>query len=190
VAIEAVASPPITTVSVDLEAAVTRALSERADLLRARKDIENAETGVKFANNQRLPDVRVNASYQASGLGGTQILRTGGFPGTIIGAGTNTPFGDVISQLFSHDPTWGVGVSVSIRSAAASGRPTYARTQPTLRSGAWKATRTRDPKQVRDAAWKIEMNAKRIGRRGRRELATARLDAERKRFEIRMSTAS
>ena len=45
---------------------------------------------VKFAANQRLPDVRLNASYQASGLGGTQVLRTGGFPGTIVGPGDIT----------------------------------------------------------------------------------------------------
>ena len=103
---------------------------ERADLLRARKDIENAQTSVKFANNQRLPDVRVNASYQASGLGGTQILRTGGFPGTIVGPGTITPFGDVLSQLFAHDyPTWAVGVSVSYPIGGSVEQANYARTQ-------------------------------------------------------------
>ena len=44
--------------------------------------------------------------------------------------------------------------------------------------------------QVRDAAWKIEMNAKRIETtRAARELADQRLDAERKRFEVGMSTS-
>ena len=80
---------------------------ERADLLRARKDIQNAQTSEKYAGNQRLPDVRLNASYQASGLGGTQVLRTGGFPGTIVGPGAVTPFGSVLGQLFARDyPTW------------------------------------------------------------------------------------
>ena len=100
VKLEPVDSPPITTVAVDLDAAVNRAIQNRADLLRARKDIDNAKTNVKFTDNQRLPDVRLNASYQASGLGGTQVLRTGGFPGTIVGPGTITPFGDVLGQLF------------------------------------------------------------------------------------------
>ncbi|HEX3645853.1 MAG TPA: efflux RND transporter permease subunit, partial [Vicinamibacterales bacterium] len=193
VAIEAVDSPPITTASIDLEAAVTRALAERADLLRARKDIENAETGVKFANNQRLPDVRVNASYQASGLGGTQILRTGGFPGTIVGPGTNTPFGDVISQLFAHDyPTWGVGVSVSYPIGGSVEQANYARTQleRSQSEQRLKGDEARAIQQVRDAAWKIEMNAKRIETtRSARELAEQRLDAERKRFEVGMSTS-
>src|SRR5207237_9428274 len=44
--------------------------------------------------------------------------------------------------------------------------------------------------QGRDAAWKIEMNAKRIDTtRAARELAEQRLDAERKRFEVGMSTS-
>src|SRR5207302_9685757 len=44
--------------------------------------------------------------------------------------------------------------------------------------------------QVRDAAWKIGMNAKRIETtRAARELAEQRLDAERKRYEVGMSTS-
>src|SRR5262249_44056582 len=44
--------------------------------------------------------------------------------------------------------------------------------------------------QIRDAAWKIEMNGKRIETtRAARELAEQRLEAERKRFEVGMSTS-
>ena len=44
--------------------------------------------------------------------------------------------------------------------------------------------------QVRDAGWKVEMNARRIETtRAARELAEQRLDAERKRFEVGMSTS-
>ena len=193
VAIDPVDSPPIATVSIDLEAAVTRALAERADLLRARKDIDNAQTSLKFANNQRMPDVRVNASYQASGLGGTQILRTGGFPGTIIGPGTITPFSDVLSQLFAHDyPTWGVGVSVSYPLGGSVEQSNFSRTQleRSQSEQRLKGAEAKAIQQVRDAAWKIEMNAKRIETtRSARELAEQRLDAERKRFEVGMSTS-
>jgi outer membrane protein len=97
VKIEAIDSPPVATPTLDIDAAVTRALSERADLQRARKDIENAQTSVKFANNQRLPDVRLTAQYQTNGLGGTQVLRTGGFPGQIVGPGDVTPFSSVLN---------------------------------------------------------------------------------------------
>ena len=44
--------------------------------------------------------------------------------------------------------------------------------------------------QVREAGWKIDMNAKRIATtRVARELADQRLDAERKRFEVGLSTS-
>jgi hypothetical protein len=35
---------------------------------------------VDFLGNQRLPDVRLETSYRSNGLGGTQFLRSGGFP--------------------------------------------------------------------------------------------------------------
>ncbi|MES1254822.1 MAG: TolC family protein, partial [Acidobacteriota bacterium] len=64
-------APPIATVTPDVNAAVMTALKERADLQRARKDIETAAINTRFAANTRLPDVRLNGSYLANGLGGT-----------------------------------------------------------------------------------------------------------------------
>jgi outer membrane protein len=193
VQIEAVDSPPVGTAAVDVEAAVTRALTQRADLLRARKDIQNSATSERYARNQRLPDVRLNASYQANGLGGTQVLRSGGFPGTIVGPGAITPFGSVLSQLLEADyPTWGVGLNISYPIGQSSDQANYSRAK-LERSQAeqrMKGAEARAIQQVRDAAWKIEMNAKRIETaRASRELAEQRLDAERKRFEVGMSTS-
>ena len=51
----AVGPPP------DVDAAVRRALSERTDLLRARKEIQNAETGIALSRSQSLPDLRAAA---------------------------------------------------------------------------------------------------------------------------------
>jgi outer membrane protein TolC len=193
VQIDTVDSPPVGTTVVDVEAAVTRALEGRADLLRARKDIQNSETSEKYARNQRLPDVRLNASYQASGLGGTQVLRTGGFPGTIVGPGSITPFGSVLGQLFSGDyPTWAVGLNVSYPIGPSSDEANYSRAklEHSQSLQRLKGAEARAIQQVRDAAWKIEMNAKRIETtRASRELAEQRLDAERKRFEVGMSTS-
>jgi HAE1 family hydrophobic/amphiphilic exporter-1 len=193
VALEPIDSPPVATMAIDVGAAVTRALSERADLLRAQKDIDNAETSRKYANNQRLPDVRVNANYLASGLGGTQVLRTGGFPGTIVGPGEITPFGNIFSQLLSADyPTWQVGVSVSYPLGGSTEQANYARAQlqHVQSQERLKSSQARAIQQVRDAGWKIEMNAKRIDTtRAARELAEQRLDSERKRFEVGMSTS-
>jgi outer membrane protein TolC len=193
VSLEPVDTPPVGRAVVDIDTAVTDALRDRADLARARTAIASARTNLELARNQRLPDVRVNASYQASGLGGTQLLRTGGFPGTIVGPGTVTGFGSVLNQLLAHDyPTWTVGVSVSYPIGNSTDEANHARTriERAQADDRLKSAEARVIQQVRDAAWKIEMNAKRIDTtRTARELADERLDAERKRFEVGMSTS-
>lgn len=190
--LDPVDTPPIGTIVPDIDAAVTTALRERADLDRARKDIENARSNAKFAGNQRLPDVRLNAGYQASGLGGTQVLRTGGFPGTVVGPGDVTSFSSVLNQLFTNQyPTWAAGVSVSYPIGSSTDDANFARAKIETQQaeGRLKSAESKAVQQVRDAGWKIEMNAKRIDTtRAARELAEQRLDAERKRFEVGMST--
>jgi HAE1 family hydrophobic/amphiphilic exporter-1 len=186
-------TPPISIPTLDVDAAVNRALTERADLQRARKDIENAQTNVVFLGNQKLPDVRVNASYQASGLGGTQVLRAGGFPGTIVGPGDTTGYANVLGQLFSHDyPTWTVGLAVSYPIGQSIEESNYARgkLERAQADERLKGDQARAIQQIRNASYQVDMNAKRIETtRAARELAEQRLDAERKRLDVGMSTS-
>ncbi len=192
VKIEPVDSPPVGTVTVDLDAAVTTALKDRADLLRAQRDIDTSETSVRYTSNQRLPDVRATVSYTASGLGGTQVLRAIPF-GPVTSTGTVTGLGDVLGQLGRIDyPTWVVGVSVSYPIGTTTDEANYARAriERTQADERLKGAEARAIQQVRDAGWKIEMNAKRVETtRVARDLADQRLDAERKRFEVGMSTS-
>jgi outer membrane protein len=195
VKIEPIDSPPVATVTLDVDAAVTRALNDRADLLRAKKDIDNAQVGVKYADNQKLPDVRFNLGYSASGLGGTQVLRdiSAGFPGTISGPGAITSFGSVLSQVFAKDyPTWTAGVSITYPLGRSTEEANSARAKIERQQAAerLKGSEGRAIQQVRDAGWKIDMNAKRIATtRAARELAEQRLDSEQKRFEVGLSTS-
>jgi hypothetical protein len=135
----------------------------------------------------------VNASYQASGLGGTQVLRTGGFPGTIVGPGAVTDFGNVLGQLFGSDfPTWSVGVSVSYPLGQSIEEANHARgkLERAQADERFKGSEGRAIQQIRTAAYQVEMNAKRIETtRAARELAEQRLDAERKRLDVGMSTS-
>ena len=193
VKIDPIDPPLLGVASPDLEAAVTSALRDRADLARARKDIDQAQVSVKFTNNQRLPDVRVNASYLASGLGGTQVLRTGDFPGTIVGSGAATSFASVLNQLVTGQySTWAVGVNVSYPIGPATEEANHARAklEHAQSQQRLKSAESRAVQQVRDAWWKIDMNAKRIETtRAARELAEQRLDAERKRLDVGISTS-
>jgi HAE1 family hydrophobic/amphiphilic exporter-1 len=186
-------APPTATLKVDMEMAVTTALRDRGDLVRARKDYENAQVNAKYADNQRLPDVRLNASYQANGLGGTAIQRDGGFPGTIVGPGPETAFGSVLDQVVrSTYRNWAVGVTVSYPLGKSAEEAITARTQlqETQTAARIKSAEGQVIQQIRNAAWNIDMNARRIdASRAARELAEQRLDAERKRMDVGLSTS-
>ena len=173
---------------------VTAALRDRGDLIRARKDYENAQLNAKYADNQRLPDVRLNASYQANGLGGTEVLRDGGFPG--IDRRSRQRHGVRIRARSGRCAALtGPGRSASacpIRSAKSAEEATLARTQlqEAQTAARIKSAEGQVIQQIRNAAWQIDMNARRIdASRAARELAEQRLDAERKRMDVGLSTS-
>jgi outer membrane protein TolC len=175
----------------DVDAAVRLALGQRTDLTRARKEIENAGTTIAVSRNAVLPDVRLEATYLTNAVGGTRLLRTGGFPGTIVGE-EQTPFGDVLRQLFAADfPTWTVGFTVSYPLGHSAEQATLARArlerdqeQARLRSAEIQAVR-----EIRESAFTLDQNRQRIETtRLARELSEQRLDAEQKRYEVGMST--
>ena len=56
----------------DVEAAVTRALSGRTDLDQARKTLTSNDVTIQFLRNQTLPGIDFVSNYVAQGLGGTQ----------------------------------------------------------------------------------------------------------------------
>jgi hydrophobic/amphiphilic exporter-1 (mainly G- bacteria), HAE1 family len=176
----------------DIDAAVRRALSERPDIAEARTNISIGDTNIKLSRNATLPDVRLQATYLTNGLGGSRLLRTGGFPGEIVGT-ENTSFGTVLGQVFRSDfPTWTVGATLSYpigKSAeeANLARVKIERDQAEARLRDVELTAVRE---VREAALRVEQNRQRIETAGLgRELAEQRLDAEQKRFEVGMSTS-
>jgi hydrophobic/amphiphilic exporter-1 (mainly G- bacteria), HAE1 family len=176
----------------DIDAAVKRALSDRTDLVRARKDIQNTETTVALSKAQTLPDLRLQANYLTDGAGGTRLVRTGGFPGTIVGS-EFTSFGNVLNQLITADfPTWTVGFTFSypIGKSLAEADLARARIQRDQAGARLHSLEVTAVREVRDAAARLEQNLQRIETtRAGRELAEQRLDAEQKRFEVGMSTS-
>jgi len=193
VKIEPIDAPPVDMIAIDLDGAVAAALRDRTDLARSRTGVASADASIALSTSQRLPDVRVNASYLASGLGGTEVLRTGGFPGVVAGPGGVTRFGTVLDQLFANSyPTWSVGLSVSYPIGRSTDEANLAKNRLERAQAAErvKSAEARVVQQVRNVAWRIDMNAKRIEvARAARQLADERLDTERKRFDVGMSTS-
>jgi len=185
-AVPPAAAPP------DVDAAVRRALTERPDVAEARKQIQIGDTNVMLSRNQTLPDLRLQATYATNGLGGSRLLRTGGFPGTIVGT-ENTSYGTVLGQVFSADfPTWTLGFTLNypLGKSLEEANLARARLERDQAAARLRSVELVAVREVRNAALRLEQNRQRIetARLGR-DLAEQRLDAEQKRFEVGMSTS-
>ena len=189
--LEPVEEPAVISVLPNIDAAVEKALTARYDIARAGEDLERQRETIAFLDNQRLPDIRLETSYRGSGLAGTQFLRSGGFPGSIVGT-RNRSFADALGQVFTDDyPTWSVGLTVSYplgRSFEAAGltRAKVEREQTAQRIA---SLRIEAAETVRRAGRQIRSTAERIeAARAGASLAQERLDTEQRRFNVGLST--
>ena len=175
----------------DVEAAVANTLSGRYDITRAGHELENAKTNVDFLTNQKLPDVRLEASYRGSGLAGTQFVRTGGFPGVVTGT-LDRSFGSALGQAFSPDyPTWSFGVTVDYPLGRSYEEASLARAEVERRQVEQRISslRLQAAETIRQAARQIRSNAERVDAASAgATFAQQRVDAEQRRFEVGLST--
>ena len=190
-AIDPIEEAPPSDALPDVDEAVSKALSQRFDLARARNDLDNASANVNFLNNQRLPDVRLETSYRGSGLGGTQLVRTGPFPGVITGT-LNRGFGDTLGQAFTPDyPTWSFGVTVSYPLGSSYEEASAARAQVERRQAAQHiaSLRLQTAESIRQAARQVRSTSERVdAARAGATLAEQRLQVEQRRYEVGLST--
>jgi outer membrane protein TolC len=191
VSLDPIDTPPEPAALPDADAAVERALDERYDLARAANDLENARTEVAFLGNQRLPDVRLEALYRGNGLAGTQIVRTGPFPGVAIGT-RDRSFGAALGQTFSADyPTWSLGVTVSYPLGRSSEEASFARAGIERDQAARRLASLRldAAEAVRRAARQLRSTGERVdAARATASLAERRFNDEQRRYDVGLST--
>ena len=146
---------------------------------------------MEFLDNQRLPDVRLETSYRGSGLGGTQFLRTGGFPGAVTGT-RSRGFGDALGQVFTPrlpDLERRRRRELSARPQLRGGQPRARRGRAPAGGAADREPRVRDAETVRQAARQMHSTAERVdAARAGETLAEQRLAVEQRRFEAGLST--
>ena len=183
--------PPARGPAPDVDAAVAKALADRYDLARARNEQGNAATNVEFYKNQRLPDVRFETSYHSSGLGGTQLVRTGPFPGVITGR-LRTGFDDVLGQVFNSDyPTWSVGLTVSYPIGRSFEDVNLVRSEIERQQAGQRlaSLQLQAAEAIRQAARQVRSTAERPdAARAGATLAEQRLDSEQRRHQVGLST--
>jgi outer membrane protein len=175
----------------DVDAAVAKVSGARLDVARANLELENAKATTAFLDNQRLPDVRLETSYGGAGLGGSQFVRSGGFPGTVTGSRTRS-FGDALGQAFGPDyPRWSVGLTVSKSFGRTYEDASRARADVERRQAAQRISslQLQAAETIRQAGRQIRSTAERIdAARAGATLAQQRLDAEQRRYNAGLST--
>jgi len=66
--------PEIKKITVDFNALLLEGLNNRPDIERAKLDLANFKIGVKYARNQRLPNLQLTVNYFTTGRGGKKYI--------------------------------------------------------------------------------------------------------------------
>jgi outer membrane protein len=187
--------PAFEPVTVDVTAAVKRALDVRTDLAQVRKNLEVNSVTLKYLHNQTLPQADFTARYGYQGRGGTQINRAGsGIAGSQSNVLSTIPggFADALNSMFNRDfPTWNVQVNVTYPIGTSAQEASYARAQ--LQSNQVEAQLKQIELQiatdVTNAATNVQNNIERVqAAQAAREFAQKQYEAEQSKFEVGMST--
>ena len=184
-------SPVLQAREIDVDAAVRNALLNRTDLDTLNNGLEVTDTNIRYHRNQRLPDVSLQVNYGLEGAGGQQLLRTGGFPGTVVGRQQKS-FGGVLGDIFANEfPSWTVGVTVSypLGTSSADANLERARLERSRSEAERRSLELQIATEVRDAARSVRTNLQLVeATRVARELAERRLEAEQRKFEVGLAT--
>ena len=182
--------PTLSPAPIDLEATIRRALEERTDLERSRRQLDINEVNLSSMRNQRLPSVDLTGSYQLQGQGGTRFLRSG-LGGAVL---TEIPGGinDAFDQLVDLDyPVWTVQLNVSYPIGPSAADAAYARAQLQTQQvqAQLRQLELQVATEVTNAVLQIRAIARRIeAATAARELAEEQLAAEQSRFDAGLST--
>ena len=184
-------SPVLEARGIDVDAAVRNALLNRTDLDTLDKNLERTDTDIRYFRNQQLPAVDLQVDYQLAGQGGDRLIRTGGFPGMVVGREQRS-FGSTLGDILANEfPNWTVGVTVSypFGTSAADAALERSRLERSRTEASRRSLELRIATEVRDAARNVRTNLQRVeATRASRELAERRLEAEQRKFEVGLST--
>ena len=176
----------------DVQAAVRKALDNRTDLQVARKTVQSNDVTLRYMRNLTLPSLDLQATYGATGLGGTQFLRTGGGVTSQIIGSVPGGYGDAWRTLTGRNyPTWNLGLNFQYQIGASAQEAQLARARVQLNQSAaqLRALELQVATDVTNAALQVQSGLTRYQAASiARSLAQQRLDAEQSRFDVGLST--
>jgi outer membrane protein TolC len=186
-------SPTLEKREITLEEALVTALENRPDLKSIRTDIGTKEFNAKYARNQLLPELNLQASYWTPGVSGTRILYENDDPFTrnVVGTepgGVTEAFKEAL--LFNYD-NWSLGLTLNIPLNTILSRAEYAQAKISLEQA---LVKLKDQEQqvfleITTAVRAVETNYQRVqAYKAARELARKKLEAEQEKFRVGKST--
>ena len=189
--IEPTDAPAMTPIAIDVDAAIANALAQRTDIARLKKQLDNIDVGIKFAQNQKMPGLDLTANYNVIGVAGTQLEFGQGFPPPVLNTSIRS-FRDALTDVLGQDfRTWSVALAFSYPLGTSQADASLASNRLQRQQG---AVNLRDLElqvatAVRDAARQVETNLKRVeATKKARDRAERRLEAENKRMTVGLST--
>ena len=182
--------PSFEMVSVDIPAAVTRAIAQRADIETARQNIRISEMSLELSHNSTKPSLGLTASYALAGVGGPLYERSGlGGAAVLVQEGG---YFDAVRSIIRNDtPTWNISLNFSKPLGLSAQKANHQRSLLGLEQSktALKKTELDIETQVTRAGLDVQSRYKQLlAAQKSREAAERTLDAELTRFSVGMST--
>jgi outer membrane protein TolC len=186
-------SPSIEKIDINYEEALNTAIMKRPDLQALRVDLRAREFNLDYAENQLLPDLRLQASYWSPGISGDQILYQDNNPytGIIVGKIPGKKSDALRDALDFKYQNWSVGLTLNLPVSNLLSRSYFAQASLDLKQA---RLRIKNQEQQLDleistAVRAVETNYQRaLAYRAARELAQKKLEAEQEKFKVGMST--
>ena len=184
--------PEFTAQSIDIEAAVRRALSERTDLEIARKNVDSNNATLRFLRDQLKPQADFAVTYVPQGVGGTELFReTNAALGSRVTRTEQLGISEAFASLFRNQfPQWTAQVNFSypLGTSAQEANVARARVQLSQVQAQIKQIELQVATDVTNAGVTVQSNGERVqAAQAARELAEKQLEAEQSKFEVGMS---
>src|SRR3989441_2688967 len=186
-------SPEFRAESVDVEAAIRRALSERTDIAIAKQTVEANDITLKYLGDQLKPQADLQVNYTTQGLAGTELVRSQtGVLGSTVTNQVPHALTEAFSSLFRGlYPVWSAQVNISypIGLSAQKASVARARVQVNQVQAQLKQLELQVATDVTNAAISVQNNAEAVqAAAAARELAQKKLEAAQSKFDVVMST--
>jgi outer membrane protein TolC len=179
--------PDFTQVTPDIPGAISKALAQRTDLDKARRNIQSSEISLELTKEGTRPTLNASGGYSMRGVGGTQHQTSGGVT-------TVTPGGyfDALASVLKFNvPTWNVNFNFNYPIGMVAAKATLARTKLSLEQSrvSLKLSELNVATAVTNAALAVQntyssLQASMLSR----ELAEQTAAAEQSKFDVGLST--